>query len=213
MTEQPPSGYTPPPPTAPPPAPPSGQPGYPPYPSYPAHPQYPAYPAAQYPYPYGPYAYPYGGYPPPSGPRRPGVATTAAILAFVLSGLLMVAGLVLFLNASIVHSIGEQGGFDLSDATAELAFDAVVDFVAGGLMLAGGLMMLGRKPHGRTLVLIAAVIDLGCAIYWLVRAGGDLAAIVFWAVVFLSLGVLTGAFTVHPSARRWLAGADAASRA
>jgi hypothetical protein len=215
MTEQP-SGYTPPPPTAPPPAPPQ-QPGhpYPPYGSYP--PSYPpssppAYSPVYGPYPghYQPWAHPLLPPPAPRGPRRPGVATAAAVLAFIVAGLLLLAGIDLVFNASVIHSIGVQGGFDLSDATAELGFDAVVDVVAGALLLAGGLMLLGRRTQARTLLFLGVALDLGAAIYWLARTHVADGWIIFLAALFGTLGLVTGSLAVPPSVGRWLTTAGGA---
>jgi hypothetical protein len=125
-------------------------------------------------------------------------------VAFVLAALLMLAGIMLFLDATVVHAIGEEGGFDLGNTTAEFSFDGVLDFVAGAVLVTGGVLLLGGNRNGRTLLFLGVALDLGAAIYWLVRTGSSSSALVFYAVLFATLGVITGSLLAPPGVHRWL---------
>lgn len=209
MTDYPPEpdqpGYTPPPVTSPPPQAPPVAPGYQ-YPTYP--PGYPPPPGYGYGYP-PPYPYPYPQYLPyaPPGSGRPGLATTASVLAYVVAGMLIIAGIILLAGASLAHDLGSDGGFDTRDATAELTFDGLVDFVTAGLLIAGGVLLAGRKPTGRVLLFTALGVDVAAAIYWLARLGTAGGAVIFYALLFTVPVVLAGCFAGAPTVGRWLSGA------
>jgi hypothetical protein len=174
--------YTPPPPTVPPHPYPEPQ-------QYGQH--YPAYP-------------PYSPYPQVFGPPRPGAATASSVVAFVLAALLIIAGIVLFLDATVVHAIGEESGLDLADPTAEFLFDGMLDLVAGGVLITGGVLLMARNPHGRAWLLVGVAVDVAAAMYWLSRNHGGDAALTFYAVLFAVLGVVTAALLAPPSVQRWL---------
>jgi hypothetical protein len=202
-----PPAYTPPPATVQPPVQqPYGYP-YPPPPGYPGYPpgyalQHPGYPS---PYPPG-YGYQYLPYP-PRGSGRPGMVLAAAVLGYVVAGFLIIAGIGLLAGATLVHDLGSNGGFDTRDATAELTFDGIVNFVAGGLLISGGVLLAGRRVTGRVLFLTAVAIDIGAAIYWLSRAGSGDGGIVFYALLFNVPAIIAACFVLTPSVRRWLAAA------
>jgi len=194
--------YSPPPATAPPlhePQQPTAYPsvsgyGYPPPPGYPAYPTYTPIPN------YG-HAF-----------ARPGLVTTSAVFCYVLGGLLVLAAIVLFVGASASDELS-AAGFDTSSATAELVFDGVLDLAAAGLLIAGGVVMSGRRAVGRTLVLVGVGITAAESLYWLIRTdNSDQVSFVFYALVFAALAVLAGAFAATPTTRNWLAGADGSHR-
>ena len=163
-----------------------GPPGYPPY-GYPAAPGYPPY-----------------GYPPVPGDARPGAATTSAVLAFVLSGLLILGGLLLFLGGAIAGDI--EDSFDSGTHIGlELALDGVANLVAGGLLIAGGVSVLGRRPNGRVLLSIGGGIVLALSVYWTVRFDDIRSdSWTFDAALFLVLSVLTVCFAWSTPVSRWL---------
>ena len=213
-------GYTPPPPTADPAGPQYAPPAYPGYgqagyqqPGYgypPAYGQPPAYgPPPGYPgygqpaYGYPPAGYPaYGyGYAPVPGNRRPGTATAASVLAYVVAGFLVIAGIILISGASFVNNIGDQGGFDTSSATAELAFDGVVDFLAAGLLIAGGVQFAGRKARGRIMLLVGVGIVVAAGVYWLARIG---TVIIFWPLLFAAPLIVAASLASTSAVRAWL---------
>ncbi|WP_375504093.1 hypothetical protein [uncultured Jatrophihabitans sp.] len=174
-------------------------PGY----GYPAPYGYPSPGYAPYGYPPAP-GYPSYGY--PSAPRdlRPGLATASAVLAFVTAGLLVLAGLLLFLGGAIAGDV--EDSFDSGTHIGlELALDGVVNLVAGGLLIAGGVMLVGRNRNGRVLLSIGGGIVVAAAVYWILRfddISSDSWA--FDAVMFLVLTVLALSFAWCTPVTRWL---------
>jgi hypothetical protein len=118
-----------------------------------------------YPPPYPP---PDPGYPPPGYPRpapRPVAVTVAAVLGFVSAALLGTAALELFAGASLLSSL--QGG--AGGVTAEFVLAGLVDLLAAGLLVAAGVLLLGRHASGRALYGAGTALVLGAAIYWVSR--------------------------------------------
>jgi len=157
---------------------------------------------------YGPPGYPppaYGyAYPPPySGPVRPSQVLGASVLAYILGGLLVLAGLLLIFGASVSSSMGDSFDADTGSITAELAFDGVVDFVAAGLLIAGGVSLTGGRAGGRTLLAIGAGITLVASIYLLVRSSGAAGAGAY-VFVFDALAVIALCLVVSGPVSQWL---------
>ncbi|HEY2298132.1 MAG TPA: hypothetical protein VGH43_10425 [Jatrophihabitans sp.] len=171
------------------------------YQSYPQQPGYSPYP--QYaPYQYQPYPYPYQ-----RPPDRPGTATTAAVLAFVAGGLLIVASLFLFAGASLINDLGDELNQSTGPATSELAIDGVINLIASGLLIAGGVMVAGRKLRGRNLLTTGSGIVVACSIYWLVRFDHSFGGTVFYAVLFSALVVISVSMAFTTTSRAWLTAA------
>lgn len=170
------------------------QPGYGPPPAYGYGHQYLYGPPVQ-PYPYG--------YPPAPGERRPGTATAAAVLGYVTAGILIAAGIVLLILASELHQLYDLTGGGHTLVTAEVAFDGALNFVAAGLLIAGGVSFLGRNPTGRVLLSIGGGIVVGESVYWVVRGAPDSPAL-FWALVFAALAVVALALAWTTAVGRWL---------
>jgi hypothetical protein len=185
------------------------------YPQYqgppPTAPHDPGSTAAPYPNPYA-YPYPSGyGYPgAPPGQRRPGTLTASAVLGYVTAGLLIVAGLLLFTGASLVNSVDDSAdGVDLSTFTTELTFDGVINLLAGGLLIAGGVRMSARAPNGRALYGAGAAIVIIESIYWLARWGSrvsDASGIATYGLIFGALAVVGVALACTGEGTRWLSG-------
>lgn len=210
---------------------PSGDPHYPPpatgnpYPNpYEAQAPQPYGPPSAYEQPYYPPPAPYGqpaygqapgapaynayGYPQqPSS--RPGQALASAVLAYILAGILILSGILLLFGASTVNSFGDAFHEDTGSVTAELAFDGFVDFVAAGLLIAGGVSLSGARRRGRTLLVVGAAITVADCVYWLVRtsaAGGTL----FFILIYGSVAVLAMVFALSAPTRQWLSNAPGA---
>ncbi len=200
-------GYAPPPPTQYPPP-------YPPYPPAGQQQPGPAYGYPTYPegYPQGyPQAYPY--YAPPgynaynTSPAygRPGTVIGAAVLAYVVAGLLILAGVILFSGASTINDIGDSFGADTSSATTELVLDGLLDLIVAGLLIAGGVNLSMRRPSGRTLLYVGVVIVALDAIYWVGRVGGGAGVVIFWAGIFVIPAIIAGCLALGTTITTWLA--------
>lgn len=155
--------------------PPTTQP-YAPPPSYgPAWPPYGAAPygAAPYGYP-APYGAPYGWPVPPPRPRRPGQVVTAAVLAFVQGGVVVLASLYLWFFASLAD-IALDGLPGASTPTTDaLATEgrvlATVGLVSAVLLVIAGVAALnGRSRRVWLLVMVAHAVQVVLSGYWLVR--------------------------------------------
>lgn len=186
---------------------------------YPPEPRYPSGPAAAPGSPYpaaNPYAQvaPYGyGYPPgyapgyPAGNGRPGTIIAAAVLGYVTAGLLILSGSLLVFGASIVSDVERAAG-SFTDYGTELALDGLLNMVAAGLLIAGAVMMTGRKANGRTLLSVGGAIVLAETLYWLIRFSGLSAdGFIFYAVLFAALSVIALSLAWTPGGSAWLRGA------
>lgn len=169
---------------------------------------YPQGPPPGYPgYGYGPppgYAPPpgYGG---PPGEPRPGTLTAAAVLGYVCAGLLILAGILLFLGASVVANLDNLSGAYLGDYTFEFSVDGVVNLIAAGLLIGGSVMMAGRNPTGRLLYFVAGGIVVVETIYWLARwASRTDGAVVFYALLYAALVVVGMSLAATGGGSRWL---------
>lgn len=186
--EQPSAGYSGPPPTNP----------------YAAPPSYPI----GAPYPPAPYGYGYG-YPPPYyaiGPSRPGTTIASAVLGYINAGLLVLAGSLLLFGASVISDI-EEAADSHTDYGAELAFDGLLNFVAAGLLIAGGVMFTGRNATGRVLFSVAGGIVLAETVYWLVRFDGVTGSgVVVYPTLFAALTIIGLALVWTNDVSRWLSG-------
>lgn len=174
--------------------------------------QPPAYPPGHYPqqpyypqqgYPYAPPGY---GYPPPYPQQlqRPGTATTSSVLAFVNGGLLIAAAMLLFAGASLISDIGDATQSDTTFSTAEFTIDGLVNLLAAGLLIGGGVTFAGRRVVGRTLIVAGGLIVVAAAIYWMVRFDG-FGTTVFYGLLFTALAVLSMAMAYTATAKAWLA--------
>ena len=139
-------------------------------------------PYHQAPYHQAPPAYPGQPYPPPPGypsyyvqpDDRPGVAMSAAVLAFVCSGLLIAAGLLLLIGASLISAISADVSREDHHAALWLGVAGTADLVAAGLAIGGAIALLLRRDSGRIILTVAAALDVMCAIGWLTQGTGSL---------------------------------------
>lgn len=121
------------------------------------YPQSPPYGQPAQPYPYG--AMPaapaeYTGGPIP----RPGVVTAAAVLNYVEAGVSLIPT-VFFLSVLV----GLEAG--AGDAT-ELWIAIVAQFVAAGLLIAGGVQIMGGRS--RSLMIAGTALEVAICVYWVV---------------------------------------------
>lgn len=166
------------------------------------------------PYPGG---YPQGyGYPPPYGfPRqpgsdRPGLVLASSVLAYINAGLLILAGALVLFGVSVVHDLERTFNSD-SGIGSEFVVAGIANLVAGGLLIAGSVNFSNRSNTGRILASVGNVIVLGAAVFWMTQFndeydnGDD--GFLFWGVLFVTLSVLTLAFSFVPTVNKWLSGA------
>jgi hypothetical protein len=206
--------------------------GYPPqaYPAqgYPAQ-GYPAqgYPAQGYGAPggYPPGAYPgytqqpgYGGFPVqgyavpvqvfvPAKQGAPGLVLASAVIGYIVAGLVMLLSLFLFTGASIADGLNDATSGGDNSLTTEFTLDGFLNLLIGGLYIAGGVVMTGRKQSGRRMTLIASTLCIAASFYWMFRwdsfSDTDNSAFFGWGIFFLVLSVLTAVFTLTGSASQW----------
>lgn len=168
---------------------------------------YPGYPAVGYPgygaYPTGyPAAYP--GYAIDPRDVRPGATMGAAVLAYVTAGLLVLAGGLLLLGASIVADI-ESASNSHTTYGVEFALDGTADLVASGLLIAGGVLLTGRKANGRVIMTVGNGIVAALSLYWLIRFGGvALAGFLFYTILFAALAVVSLVLSWLTPVTAWL---------
>ncbi|HZZ97937.1 MAG TPA: hypothetical protein VFE19_13005 [Jatrophihabitantaceae bacterium] len=158
-----------------------GQPYYQPYPPYPGWPGYP---------------------PQPVLPQRSGTAVAAAVLSFVGGGLLIIAAAVLFGSARVVTDLFAT---DATTVSTELNIDGFVNLIAAALLIPGGVLLLGAKALGQTLVAIGSVIVVVATVYWVIRAQGEYSGALIFGVLFTALAVVGASLAYAPSSRTWIA--------
>lgn len=162
------------------------------------------------PWPYPPYPpYPpprnYPPYPVPPADARPGTVTAAAVLGWVLAGLLLLAAGLLFFGAAFLHDFDAVNGTSTGSYVAEFTVDALIDVLTAGLLIAGGIGLTTRSGSARMLFTVGAGVVVVASMYWLARwgdrAGG---AIVGYAVIFGGAAVVALGLTWTGAAGEWL---------
>jgi hypothetical protein len=190
------------------------------------------YPGQPFPGPYGyPYGAPYGpppygypgayGYPgpwgpyPAAGPRRPGQALAAAVLAFVQAGAVAVASVYVFLFVSFARIATSEGGFQPSGVDPVLSEGTTVGWLQLAsvvLLVVGGVLALGnRRRRPAWLVLGAAfVVQLVLALYWAVRlaslggaADDPLHGFAWFALFFAAMPAVALCLIAFGPGRQW----------
>ncbi|MCW2525179.1 MAG: hypothetical protein JWM76_39 [Pseudonocardiales bacterium] len=180
--------------------------GQPPY----SQPQYgqPTYPSPypiSYPAPgYSPYPVP-GGLPGqwPGGPPRPGQVMAASVLGYVTAGLLILAGLLLLIGATIVNDLSNSLDGDDHGLTAEFVFDGFGNLVAAGLLIAGGSMLTTGNWRGRLLISVGAAIVSAFAVYWIIRTQWN--GVIVWGVIFTAMPIIAVGLAFGRPVTDWLA--------
>jgi hypothetical protein len=185
--------------------------GRPPYgqPPYGGHPG-PWAPGYGYPGPWGP--------PPQAGPRRPGQVVGAAVLAFVQSGIVLLASLYVFMFASLARVAAQQDGGStavIDGLAGEGTALAVIQVLSVVALVVGGILALGRRRRPAWLVLVGAlVVQVVLAVYWAVRLasladdvpGPDATTAFAWfAVFFAAMPLVALGLVGFGPGRRWFA--------
>lgn len=163
-------------------------------------------PAAGYPPPPGPAPGQPAAYPPPWDSGRPGGVFAASVLAYIDAGLLILAGLLLFVGASAVDSWSNAFGSSDNGITAELTVDGFINLIAAGLQITGGVLLAARSERGRTLLTIGGSICVLAGVYWVLRIH-NVAAVV-WSAVFISMPIIAMSMAWAVQATTWLRGSD-----
>jgi magnesium-transporting ATPase (P-type) len=180
-------------------------------------------------HPPGPYGYPgQYGYPmpwgavPPRGPQRPGQVITAAVLAFVQAGVVLIASLYVWFFASIAGvAAAEAPGVYASSTVRALATEGtvltLVQLVSVVLLVVAGIRALSARTRGAWLLLVLAhAVQVVLAVYWAVRLlmvmsdapGPDPGGTFVPMTLFFAAGPLVGLGLVLIGAgRRWFEGA------
>jgi hypothetical protein len=166
--------------------------------------QYPPWPYPPYPPAYPPYA-PYPAPAARAGDGRPGAVTAAAVVGWVLAGLLLLAAGLLFFGAAFLRDFDAVNGTSTGSYVAEFTIDALVDVVTAGLLIAGGIGLTNRSAPGRVLLTVGASVVVAVAVYWLARWGDRSGGtIVGYAVIFGSAAAVAGGLTWTGAAGEWL---------
>ena len=165
-------------------------------------------PGASRPHPFEqPPTYPGQSFPPPAVPpepvwvSRPGSVLWVSTVCYVIAGMLIVAGFVLFVGASIVRSIDNLTGSDNIGTTIVLIINAVVNFGAAGLLIAGAVMFAGGRTRGRLLLTIGAAICLVECVYWIFLGRANT---IIWTVLFVILSIIALALAWTKQTSEWL---------
>ena len=182
-----------------------------------------------YPAPYGhpvPYGYPapYGqarpwGPVPPRGPQKPAQVISAAVLAFVQAGLVLIASLYLWFLSSIAGAAVDEAGAAYSPTVLNVLANrgvelAVLQLVSAAALVVAGVWLLRSRRRAAWLVLgVALAAQLALAVYWAQRLDSLLGGIgtgdgvisafslFFAAAPLVALGLL-----LSGPARRWFDG-------
>jgi hypothetical protein len=132
--------------------------------------------------------------------------TAAAVLGYVLAGLVIFAGVLLFFGASVVQNF--QDAFDSSNNyEPELVLDGVANLIAGGFLIAGSVLMSGRNPMGRWLFCVGNGIVILMSIYWIARWATNAGAggLLVYALLFDAVAVVGLSLAFTRADNKWLA--------
>lgn len=157
-------------------------------------------PPAGYPPPaYPPPGYPGGSYPYPAAPakpRKPGVVTAAAVLAFVQAGIILIAGVTTLNGASALSDLD----FGVTRSSGSLTVLGVLALVAGGLLIAGGVSVFNKRPW---LLVAGAALSLVLSVWWMVQ--WDFVGIVLtWALLLAVMPIISISLVLSSTAKTWM---------
>ncbi|MTD16968.1 hypothetical protein GIS00_23820 [Nakamurella sp. YIM 132087] len=194
---------------APPPPPGYAQPGY----AQPGYPQpYPPGYPPQAGYGYPPYAMPVYYPVVPPRPARPGAATASAVLQFVQSGFVLI-GAIYTLGGSMIFDLVDSSSFYYSGGSSgwestygtQFTVVAVATFLVGGLLIAGGATLLGRRS---LLTVIACLGSLAISVYWIIfvtNLVSVLQALLWLPIMLAVMPIISLALVMGGSVRTWIA--------
>lgn len=126
---------------------------------------------------------------------RPGTVTTAAVLAFVQSGITLICTIILMIGlaalSGAVDSSESISGLDVDEgALAGLWILAIVGLVGAGLLIFGGVKALSGTA-GQLLV-IAAGLEILLCIVWLAGFQGGIIAVLLIVMPIITLVMSLG---------------------
>lgn len=186
-------------------------------------------PTAPYGWPPQPYGYgpPYAPWPPapppwaPPGPQRPGQVVAAAVLAFVQTGVVLIASLYVWFFASFADlaTTGVNGAYSSATVRAlatEGSALAAVQLLSAVALVGTGIFALTRRTRAARLALIAAhAVQVLLAGYWTVRlivllddlpGSGSAGSLVAFTVFFAAGPAVAIGLLLSGAGRRWFDG-------
>lgn len=180
------------------------------------HPATGPYPVAGYPAPGYPPAI---GYPTPSGypmapgypgwgllaPRRPGVTTSAGVLAIVHGSWVLLEGMLLLVGASWIVGATDYSGRPAHDEATEFMVVAVATLVVGALCLTGGIQVLSGR---RGLLFWGCGLSLALSAYWLIRSD-FVPGFLWFPVTHAAMPVVAIALALSAETAAWCAARSA----
>ncbi|SDO37714.1 hypothetical protein SAMN04515671_0746 [Nakamurella panacisegetis] len=128
-------------------------------------------------------------------PPKPGGAVAAAVLSFVQAGFVLMGALVILTGAA---------GFDSVDRSlsSEFTVIGILTMIAGGLLIAGGVTILGRRP---ALLGVGCGLSIAISVYFVIRlsdyAGLDFA--IWVPLIYAVLPIIAIALSLGADVRAW----------
>ena len=150
--------------------------------------QYPPAPAYHYPPPPPGYGYPQAN-------DRSGAAIGAAVIAFILSGFLVLAAVILIEGAALIGTLSDK-----DPQGTEFTIDGLINLGTAALLITAGVGLIGRKPSARTLLFAGAAIVVVEGIYWFGRFANG--ALFFWDCLFVVPAIIAAALTASSAKPR-----------
>jgi hypothetical protein len=96
---------------------------------------------------------------------RPGVATAAAVLAFVQAGITAIPGVLQLIGAASNNNANTAAG---NPPTAVLLLVAIAELAGVALLIVGGVQLMGGKS--RTMMIAGCALELAICVYWIIYA-------------------------------------------
>jgi hypothetical protein len=127
----------------------------------------------------------------------------ASVLGYITAGLLILAGLLLLIGATVVNDISDSLDGNDHGLTAEFIFDGVGNLVAAGLLIAGGSMLTTGNWRGRIWIAFGTAIVAAFSIYWIIRTRWS--GVVVWGVIFTAMPVIAVCLAFSRAVTDWLA--------
>lgn len=132
---------------------------------------------------------------------RPSTVVAASVLGYISGGMLIVAGFVLVLGASIVKSFDSATGGNNTGTAAELVVDSLLNFGVAGLLIGGAATFTSGRAVGRTLLSVGGGVCLAQCVYWVFRAEPNT---IIWTVVFAVIAIVMLALAWTKPTTGWL---------
>lgn len=130
----------------------------------------------------------------------PGAGLAGVIIALVVAAMQLLAGLVLFIGASVLSGLAAP---DVGYSPTEFLLAGSGDLIGAAVLASGGGLLVRRRPAGRPVLAAGAGLTLLLAGYWSVRFPS--AGTVFWATIFVAAAALACVLVWQSRVSRWLA--------